>query len=487
MNNNGDVLVTGGFKGIADFDPGDGVFNLDAGESYDVFVTNVTQICPDFTAAIKDVNNVLCSEDGLAVANAINGLPPYSYEWNTNPISTDSFANITLTGNYKVSVTDQNDCQIILGVAVGGHDDDSFSQYNLTGNLHATNFRPGFNTNIWLDVFNRNCLSTDGQVKLLASSGLTFNSASPSPDMISGDTLIWDFNSMNYDTTHFTPHISLSVPTSAMIGDTVSLQMIITPTANDEMSIDNQKTYYFPIVNSYDPNDKNVYPARCEENYILNEEVITYTVRFQNTGNAEAINVNILDTIDSNLDIQSMRVLGNSHSLITEIYQDSILNFKFDNILLPDSTTNEIESQGYVVFEIFPKSNLSIDTKIENTANIYFDFNEAIVTNTISNTIIDELPYCTPIVNIENLPLKNLDFHLSPNPTNDWIQLSFSESLDEINFQLINSHGQEIYFGKEKNVGTAFKIQTDDLPEGVYFVKIQSEDNIGIRKFIKLN
>ncbi len=194
-----------------------------------------------------------------------------------------------------------------------------------------------------------------------------------------------------------------------------------------------------------------------------------------------------MDTIDSNLDIQSMRVLGNSHPLITEIYQDSILNIKFDNILLPHRDSIEIESHGYVVFEIFPKSNLSINTKIENTANIYFDFNDAIITNTISNTIIDELPYCTPIVNIENLSLKNLDFHFSPNPANDWIQLSFSESLDEINFQLINSHGQEIYFGKEKNVGTAFKIQTDDLPEGVYFVKIQSEDNIGIRKFIKLN
>ena len=313
LNNNGDILATGGFKGMADFNPGDGVFNLNANETYDAYIINVTQNCPDFTAAIKDVNNVLCSEDGLAVANAINGLPPYSYEWNTNPISTDSFANIALTGNYKVTITDQNDCQHILGVAVGGHEDDSFSQYNLTGNLHVTNFRPGLNTNIWLDVYNRNCFATDGQVKLLPSNALSFNSANPAPDMISGDTLIWDFSSMNYDTTHFSPYISLNVSPTAMIGDTVSLQMIITPTSNDEVPSDNIKTYYFRVVNGYDPNDKNVYPARCEENYILNDEVLTYTIRFQNTGNAEAINVNILDTLDANLDLQTMRAVSYTH------------------------------------------------------------------------------------------------------------------------------------------------------------------------------
>ncbi len=486
LNNNGEILATGGFKGSADFNPGDGVFNLDAGETYDAFIINVTQNCPDFTAAIKDVNNVLCSEDGLAVANAINGLPPYSYEWNTNPISTDSFANITLTGNYQVTVSDQNDCQHILGVAVGGHDDDSFSQYNLTGNLHATNFRPGMNTNVWLDVFNRNCFSTDGQVKLLPSNALSFNSANPAPDMVLGDTLIWDFSDMNYDTTHFTPHISLNVSTAAMIGDTVSLQMIITPTADDEVPTDNLKTYYFPIVNGYDPNDKNVYPARCEENYVLNDELLTYTIRFQNTGNAEAINIKILDTLDSNLDVQTMRVLGNSHPLITEIHQDKILNFKFDNILLPDSSSNELESQGYVVFEIKPKPNLPLDTKIENTANIYFDLNEAIVTNTISNTITDNLLNCTPLVNVENISFKNLEFHLSPNPAKDWIQLTFPENLNEVNFQIINSQGQEVYFGKENNNGNEFKIQTDFLSEGVYFFKIQSEGNMGIKRFVKI-
>jgi len=59
------------------------------------------------------------------------------------------------------------------------------------------------------------------------------------------------------------------------------------------------------------------------------------------------------------------------------------LVFHFENILLPDSTVNEPASHGFVQFRINQLTDNPIGTVIENTADIYFDLNKAIVTNTV--------------------------------------------------------------------------------------------------------
>ena len=49
---------------------------------------------------------------------------------------------------------------------------------------------------------------------------------------------------------------------------------------------------------SYDPNDKQINPlGRSEEGYILRDEPVIYTLRFQNTGNDFARNVRLVDTL----------------------------------------------------------------------------------------------------------------------------------------------------------------------------------------------
>jgi hypothetical protein len=63
------------------------------------------------------------------------------------------------------------------------------------------------------------------------------------------------------------------------------------------------------------------------------------------------------------------------------------LVFTFENILLPDSTTNFEGSLGHVYFQVKPRAGLVPGTVIENTAAIYFDFNAPIITNTTFHTI----------------------------------------------------------------------------------------------------
>lgn len=140
----------------------------------------------------------------------------------------------------------------------------------------------------------------------------------------------------------------------------------------------------FFVVNSYDPNDKLATPLGYSEEHIVRPGTpLEYTIRFQNTGNDTAYVVVIRDTLSQHLDFRRVEVMGASHSYDFAQLNDSTLQFKFDNILLPDSTTNLAASQGFVEFRIYPKADLPNGTIVDNRAAIYFDFNAPVMTNTV--------------------------------------------------------------------------------------------------------
>ena len=56
--------------------------------------------------------------DGTAVANAAGGTPPYTYSWNTVPVSNNSLVGGLCAGTYIVTVTDNNGCTDTASVNV---------------------------------------------------------------------------------------------------------------------------------------------------------------------------------------------------------------------------------------------------------------------------------------------------------------------------------------------------------------------------------
>ncbi|MDX1912233.1 MAG: T9SS type A sorting domain-containing protein, partial [Saprospiraceae bacterium] len=141
------------------------------------------------------------------------------------------------------------------------------------------------------------------------------------------------------------------------------------------------------IVNSFDPNDKTAYPIGYgEQNLVRPGTPLEYTIRFQNTGNDTAFLVILRDTLSDNLDRGSIQLLGASHPYELAQISDSILHIRFDNILLPDSTTNPEGSQGHITFRISPLPELPNGTQVHNRAAIYFDQNPPILTNTVTRT-----------------------------------------------------------------------------------------------------
>ncbi len=181
------------------------------------------------------------------------------------------------------------------------------------------------------------------------------------------------------------------------LGDSIMVSMDIQYGSESTITDSTTVDWVSPILCAYDPNDKLVSPDRIEAgNPLFPDEPITYTVRFQNTGNYFATDVIIRDTLSEYLDLTAFRLLGSSHpnSLSISFENEHIIEFSFIDIMLPDSTMDFEGSQGYVSFSIQPYPGTNPNTIIENTAHIYFDSNPAIVTNTPMLTYVEsyELP-----------------------------------------------------------------------------------------------
>ena len=400
VDNDGSITTLGSFSNTVDLDPGVGVVGYIADGSMDGYIQRLSQdSCSSFTLILDSLSRSSCIAPAFGYSFALNGTTPYNFNWNTSPPINDSVGIFSDPGIYTLTVNDADGCLRQCMLIVEGP---SFiDSVNLCVNMLHTAFRPGLSSYIWLNAGNQGCDTISGSLTLILDPLVNYDSSLIPPDYISGDTLIWNFSSINYDSIRITPQIFLTTTTTAVTGDTVCFQVLINPVAGDADPTNNYKTICAQVVNSYDPNDKQVYPqGECVPKYVLKDEKLTYTIRFQNTGTADAINIYLLDTLDPNLDLNSVRVIGNSHYVITEVLPGNVLKFRFDNIYLPDSASDEPNSHGYVIYEVDPLPAVPNNTVINNTAHIFFDFNPAIVTNTISNTIIDTLPNYSATQNI---------------------------------------------------------------------------------------
>jgi uncharacterized repeat protein (TIGR01451 family) len=150
-----------------------------------------------------------------------------------------------------------------------------------------------------------------------------------------------------------------------------------------------------------DPNDKLSTPSGCGPfGNIAQEEELTYRVRFQNIGGTAANDVIIRDVIDEDLEVTSLQIIASSHTVTdVQIIPNNALLISFEGINLPGEITDPVGSNGYVLFKLRPKPGLADGTEITNQAAIYFDQNEAVITNSVLNTVRDN-PF--PIAEFES-------------------------------------------------------------------------------------
>ena len=236
------------------------------------------------------------------------------------------------------------------------------------------------------------------------------------------------------------------------------------------------------IRNPIDPNIKTVSPEGItNNNYVSHNSPLEYVIYFQNSGNDTAITVLIVDTLSGYLDLTTFNSNGASHSYNYQIMGSDtpVLVFTFNNIMLPDSNIDEPNSHGYVSFSISPLTGLAPFTTIDNVANIYFDFNSAIVTDTASVTLLDTtiispnsiiVTELNGVIGIEEI--RNVNIKLFPNPSNNHIFISGLNE-DFTNINIYNFLGKLILHEKLTHSNLQ-KINITTLPVGIYFINLEN-------------
>jgi hypothetical protein len=410
-----------------------------------------------------------------------HGLAQYTYVWNTDPPINKQAAKIPKAGIYEVKVTDANKCSKSKNIIVYGNRDVT---KDVRTYLHSSIIRPGVKGYFDIAAVNDGCVPANGKLYIVMDKRLIYQTATPSPDKIVGDTIFWNFKNLKTET--FWPRVIFITQKTVSIKDTVNL--IITATIDTlETNIENNtKKYRLNVFNSYDPNIKSVYPyGECTERYVDKNKPLTYTIQFQNTGNAAAINVAIEDGISGDLfDLSTLKVISQSHpNLLLEVFDSNKVKFRYDKINLPDSFFDEKGSHGYIMYEITPKQSLLNKTKLGGKADIYFDYNLPVSTNSIINTLIDKVPECSQNVSIGKEIKKN-GLKIYPNPTHGILNLEIvNQSKERQEISIINLLGVSVF--QETSNDNTLSLNIGFLPRGIYMIIVKSNGKNVSGKFFK--
>ncbi len=328
----------------------------------------------------------------------------------------------------------------------------------------ADYFLRGYSNILFVRVQNLGSLLASGKVVVTLDDKLEFLGSQPAPSQKNGQQITLPISG-------FIPplqdrYLSLLVRTKPNVAleDTVIVTALANwSTGTDLTPADNVAVLRDIVYSAFDPNDKSVRPGFYSVDSLSQRIPLDYTVRFQNTGNAPASTVIILDTLSTDLDLATFEFVAASHPVSLRLLPGRVLEFRFDNIQLPDSTADPAGSHGFARFRVTPYADLLPGDTIRNTAHIYFDFNDPIVTNTTETVIAFASGTSAPVTGV---------FLIYPNPAQDQI---FFEKDDEKpgRLSLVNIAGQTLY--TLPTSGRTALLDITMLPAGFFYALWETE------------
>jgi uncharacterized repeat protein (TIGR01451 family) len=315
------------------------------------------------------------------------------------------------------------------------------------------------------------CISNSGtyvervEIKMIHSSNLIYINSNINPIQISGDTILFEILNLN-PKSEINIIVNFYSPTTGTLVNVSTITEALDSLNNINYSVSNSKTQI--VLCSLDPNEKSIsIDGILIPDTIPYNNNLQYTIFFQNTGTDTALNVVILDTLDENLDPNSLQLISSSD--MVSLHLDRVTNqleFTFNNIQLPDSNVDEQHSHGFVTYSITPKSNLTPPFNIYNTAHIYFDLNPAVTTNTTHTTLISSTS------NVESLLLQgDCAVTMVPNPCNQNCSLILNSSNNFSEISILDLLGVPIATFKNFNENI-ISIPREIFPSsGIYVIR----------------
>jgi hypothetical protein len=127
---------------------------------------------------------------------------------------------------------------------------------------------------------------------------------------------------------------------------------------------------------------------------------------------------------------------------------------------------------GFVAFKIKTKPTLTLGNTVTNTADIFFDYNYPITTNTAATTIVNNVSTNEATANLFGV-------RLAPNPVADVLHFESSSRIEKV--EIYDAAGRVVQLSSVTNN----QLNVVHLPQGVYFVKIYANGVNGIKKMVK--
>lgn len=324
--------------------------------------------------------------------------------------------------------------------------------------------RPGFDASYRIVITNNGNQVDQGTVHFTYNESiLDFVSAEITPTVQNDGLLSWNFTDLlPGQTIDYEFVLNLNSPTESPalnIGDELKLTCNV---------LDDAFTLNQEVVGSYDPNDKT-----CLEGKFLKPEMvgeyIHYLIRFENTGSYPAENIRVFDILDTNVfEVSSIIIVESSHEMYAKI-KGNIIEFIFDNILLPfDDTSND----GYICFKIKTKPSLVLGDELKNKANIYFDYNIPIETNETSTIVA--LPLRTNETNGVN-PIE-----IFPNPVSGVLKFSGADKI--LKAEIFDMSGRLLQVSNVVNG----EVNVERLFPGMYQISLKTKNGTVNKMFSKL-
>jgi fimbrial isopeptide formation D2 family protein len=452
------------------------------------FGTVGTQCVSHITGTIfHDLNNNCVQDSGEGPINGTVIISGRSGTYYGTTYSGTSYSiDVTDTGTYTLSAVIYNNyCNSLVRCGSSSHTVTILHQGDSsTGNnfafqgasgfdlaLHPgwTSVSPGFTKEYWVMGFNQSPVAFTGAATIVFTydSNLIYQSSyAPLPvHDPAAHTLTWQvahLPSPNFDWNGRFRNF-FTVPATMSPGYLMYSSFSISPTSGDCDSSNNVLTFSETCYGSHDPNDKKVEPSGA---ITESDSILTYTIDFQNTGTAATNFIIIKDTLSPNLDPASVVNIASSHPYSKfDISGRGILTWTFNPLALPDSLADPDGSKGFVKFTIRKKRDLAVGATISNTASIYFDYNGAVVTNTVADTLTNPLS----IIERSSDPMVHVTAY--PNPFSDMTTIVVSGLNESYGFELYDMTGRLVQSIPSMNVGE-FKIHRDGMAGGVYLYRI---------------
>jgi uncharacterized repeat protein (TIGR01451 family) len=469
IDSDGDIDVISGSKGIdrVSWHENIGINSNEInGEiQFDTNANNCDVSDPLIPCIMIETSNGIESQTTISLPNGFYQLFPNEGDFTTSIILPNYYtaSSISETSSF-MGIGNVDNIDFCLEV------DQIVDDLNITL-LPTSQARPGFDATYQLVYQNVGTTQLNGTLTLeFNDAKLNFLTASEPIVSQNNNTLTFDFENLNpFETRTIDLTFNVLPPPTVNIDDLLNFTATINPIAGDFTEDDNIFTFNQTVIGSYDPNDIRVLEG--EEVLIENaDQYLHYIIRFQNTGTASAINVRVENILDEKLDWNTIQLESYSHPNRVEIKDGNEVSFIFDGIYLPDSTTNEPASHGFIAYKIKPKSDIAIGDIISSTADIFFDFNEAVVTNTVMTEIVD------PTSIKENTQLQ---FSIFPIPTSGILMVQSESTIAEI--EIYDQLGQLVLTKSNTS-----QIDLSTLNRGFYFCKVRDEKgDFGIKKVVK--